>query len=273
MLELDKTREAALAECLNAIDAGADIELCLTRYPEHAQALLLYLELRTELLTLGRQPEPPVEAYQAGRLTLLEQVAPPPSQTTGRALVHAFGLRWKLIGEQMRAFASAGSDRLASPLARVAAVGAVLFLVGGGALGASAAGGFEPARQVLSALPLVDLASEEGEDISPQDAREAGPVPVDTDSELGGDLTPNDGEGLAPASEEETTDREEPPSAEQPVLVEPVPTEEPIGREEPTAEKEPVLKETPVLEETPVLSDGPVREEDPTLDQEPTLTK
>jgi hypothetical protein len=264
MLELDETREAALAECLNAIDAGADIEVCLARYPEHAQALHLYLELRTELLTLGRRPEPPAEVYQAGRLTLLEQVATPPSKTTGRALVHAFGLRWRLFGEQMRAFAAGGWDRLASPLARVAAVGAVLVLVGGGALGASAAGGFEPARQVLSALHLVDPPSEEGEDLSPQDAGEAGPV--DTDSELGGALIPIDGEGLDPRSEEEPT------PAEQPALAEPVLTEEPIGREEPTAEEEPARTEDPLLKETPVIIDVPGREEEPTLDEEPALT-
>lgn len=284
MIELDKTREAALAECLNAIDAGTDIEVCLARYPEHAQALRLYLELRSELLTLGRKPEPPAEAYQAGRLRLLEQVSSPPSKTPARALVHAFGLRWGMFEEQMRTFVTGRWDRLASPLARAGAVGALLLLVGGGALGASAAGGFEPARQVLSALHLIDPPSEEGEELSPQDAGGAVPVPVDTESERDGDLTPNDGEEIAPLSEEEPvpteepTDREkrageeEPTTAEQPALTEPVPTEEPTEREKRADDKEPVLKEIPMPTATPVISDGPVRENEPTLDEEPKLT-
>lgn len=284
MMELDETRESALAECLTALDAGADIEACLARYPEHAQALRLYLELRTELLTLGQRPEPPTQAYQAGRLTLLQQVAAPPSQTAGRALVHAFGLRWKLFGEQVRSFAAGRWNGLASPLARVAAAGAVLLLVGGGALGASAAGGFEPARQVLSALHLVDSPSEEGEALSPQDTGEAlspedagEAAPVDTDSALGDEPAPNDGGVLVPPSEEEPVDREEPRQQDEPpALVEPVPTDEPTDREKRGDEEPPVLTEppapTPELKEEPTDREKRGDEEEPAPDEKPNLT-
>ena len=79
-----------------------------------------------------------------------------------RPLMHAFGVRWRLplmhaFAVRWRlpladAFTMGGWNRLASPLARVAVVGAVLMLVGGGALGASAAGGFKPSQEVLSAV-------------------------------------------------------------------------------------------------------------------------
>lgn len=168
MNELNEQQEALLIECLQMMEGGADIETCLARYPQHAQALGPYLELRTQMLVLDR-PEPPTVAYAAGRQALLERLVNSPSPEAGRSLVHTFGIRWRMARERLHVLAVGGWNRLESPLARVAAVGALLFLLGGGALGASAAGGFEPARQVLSGLHIAYQPSESdwGEERNP----------------------------------------------------------------------------------------------------------
>lgn len=214
MNELNEQLEAILVECWETIDAGVDIETCLVRYPEHADALRPYLELRTQMLALER-PEPPAAAFATGRAALLERVAV--SRAPRRwSWAHAVGAVW---------------SRLDSPLARVAAVGALLFLLGGGALGASAAGGFQPARDVLSALPVVDLSpagehaaevnlpsggdqadeSTKGAGVSlPSDSGELPLPPQDGDEQRSpnaDDGATNAGEGIDNASEDAETGR------------------------------------------------------------------
>jgi len=150
--ELTTVQQRALAGCLHALGAGDDLEAALARYPEHAGALRPYLELRARLLA-AELPAPHPAAYQAGRQALLDRLA-------GRAVVAeaaasplaALVRRWRRIG---------------SPAFRLAAVGAAIGVLGLGALGASAAGGVGPGRDVLSALRIVP---DEDNDASPDGA-------------------------------------------------------------------------------------------------------
>ncbi len=143
MNELSEREQEALIECLAALEAGADVEACLAVRPEHAESLRPWLEFRAQLLG-SEVPTPPPAAIEAGREALLGRVAARPAPKAGRLPMR---FRWA---------------RSSSPLARVAAVAAVLVLLAGGALGASAGAGFEPARDVLSALPVIKLASPGG---------------------------------------------------------------------------------------------------------------
>ena len=143
MRELDKTQEAVLAECLQALDAGASVEDCLARYPQHANALRPYLELRARLLAI-EAPQPPATAYAAGRQTLLERLASPAPARS----------RWEAVRETL------SGGWLRSPLARAAVVGAVVFALAGGALGASAAAGVDQAQDVLSTLHIAAPSSQ-----------------------------------------------------------------------------------------------------------------
>jgi hypothetical protein len=138
MNELSESQREALIECLAALEAGADIEACLARRPEHAEILRPFLEFRARLLAVDIPAASPA-AFQAGREALLERVTAEP---VSRA-------RWSPVHVRR--------PRLASPLAQIAAAVAVLILLAGGALGVSAGVGFEPSRDVLSVLPVIDL--------------------------------------------------------------------------------------------------------------------
>ena len=82
MNELSESQQDALAECLEALEGGADLEACLTRWPEHAENLRPLLEFRAQLLA-SDVPTPPPAAFQAGREALLEKVAAKPASKTG----------------------------------------------------------------------------------------------------------------------------------------------------------------------------------------------
>lgn len=162
MDELNERLESRLIECLDSMDGGADLASCLARYPEDASWLRPYLELHLSL-RLAPLPEPSAAAYDAGRTRLLERLHALSETTVAHSagtrwampLVAAFGTRWGMLRAQLAGFFSGGWARADSPLARVAAVAALIFVLGGGALGASAAAGFQPARDVLAALPVV----------------------------------------------------------------------------------------------------------------------
>lgn len=153
MNELDKTKEAILIECLQALEGGADLADCLARYPQHADALRPYLELRAEILSL-EMPQPTAASYEAGRQALLERAVSAHAEEGKR-----LGRPWLLLPKSVRS------------LAGLAAVSFVLLLLAGGALGASAAGGFDPARDVLSALHIVGQQSQ-GDGVQSQNADE-----------------------------------------------------------------------------------------------------
>ena len=138
-----------LEECLRLLDGGASVEDCLSRYPAAAGDLRPYLELRASLTAAG-PVEPPAGAYEQGRSRLLSQLAAEPP-------VPAPASFWAGIVS----FCS-GEQRWGGGLARVAAGTVAVFVLGVGALGVSAAGGFEPARDalepardVLSALRII----------------------------------------------------------------------------------------------------------------------
>lgn len=147
--EMNRELANALIECLEALDGGADLESCLARFPHLAAELRPHLELRADLSSL-EGPVPSPAAYQQGRQALLERLGAAQASAVLPPLV-AQGGRWSLDGLlgrfRMKAFAT--------PVSRVAAAFGALFLLGG-AIGASAAAGFEPSRDVLSALHIVD---------------------------------------------------------------------------------------------------------------------
>lgn len=140
MNKLTRTQEIALIDCLRALEAGATIEHCLARFPQHASALGPHLELRARLLAI-EAPQPPAAAYDAGRQALLARLAAPS--------VASRSSRWAAL----RASLVTGWPR--SPLPRVAAAAALVLALAGGAVGASAAAGVDRAQDVLSALHVV----------------------------------------------------------------------------------------------------------------------
>ncbi len=188
MNELSETQETILIECLRAIDGGADIDECLARYPQHTDTLRPYLELHTRLQTL-EQPEPSAVAYAEGRQALLERIARQP-QETRRSPAHIVGA----LGGRLRSFAVGGW--MQAPLARVAVAGVLLFVLGGGALGASAAGGFQPSRDVLDALGVIEDPPPDPTDLPPQPEVDEHP---DANADEGAENA-DDGIGNAPAA-------------------------------------------------------------------------
>lgn len=147
--ELNHGLENALIECLEAIENGAGLEDCLARYPQLAQELRPNLELRTQMLAL-ELPAPSPAEYEQGRQALLGRLAGEQAKQVQPPLV-VQGVRWRLDNLLSRF----GLNGLATPMSRAAAAVGALFLLGG-AIGASAAVGFEPSRDVLSALHIVD---------------------------------------------------------------------------------------------------------------------
>jgi len=164
MKELDATEQRILADCLRALDQGEGVDDSLARYPEHAEALRPYLELRARLLAI-EQPVAPASALAAGRQALLDRLAgAAPAKRRPLLLEKLSGMIEPWFG-------------LSSPLARTAAAAVLLVLLAGGALGASAAAGVDPARDALSALPFIEPSGESEEAASPN--AEEGPGNAD----------------------------------------------------------------------------------------------
>ena len=136
MNELTPGRERMLEECLLLLDGGASVEDCLSLYPDAADALRPFLEMRATLTT-ARQFNPPPGAYEQGLSRLLSQVEAQPT-------VPAQDSFWSRI---TRFFS--GEQHWAGGLARAAVAIVALFALGLGGLSASAAGGFEPAQEAL----------------------------------------------------------------------------------------------------------------------------
>ncbi len=231
MAELSEQQEAILIECLEAIEAGADVETCLARFPEHGSTLRPYLDLHARLRAADK-PEPPATAYEAGRRTLIDRVVEEQVQRAhgsslqaagtrwGMPLVSAFGTRWSRFREALQNYTSSRSARLQSPLARVAAAAALLLVLGSGALGASAAVGFEPAREVLSTLQIVDYddAEDEGRiDGDKKEPNEGDEQPPSADKDEPESATP-------PASEKDDADETDPSPTVKPQEPEPTAT-------------------------------------------------
>ena len=101
MNQLDQLQEAALIECLRALDAGDGIEASLARHAGQAALLRPYLELRMRLLAI-EPPSPHPAGYQAGRQALLDRlVAPaaPPARARPIAwLLQPLAQSWTRIG-------------------------------------------------------------------------------------------------------------------------------------------------------------------------------
>ncbi len=289
MNELNETQQTILAELLQALDQGADIPACLARYPEHAEALRPYLEFRAGLLAT-EPPAPAAAAYEAGRQTLLGQLANQGVAAGPSSLVHAAGIRWRQLREQVRGNDGGGLRRFDSPLARAGAAGALIFALMGGALGASAAAGFQPAHDVLSALRIV-----EPDDGDKSAQREE---PKDRDGKDGGEdevgkpeATPTPkldiGEPKPEATPTPKPDGAEPtakkPAAEQPREKKPEPTATPKREDRPAAtatprrEDRPAPTATPKREPTktprPVEPTKTPKPVEPTKTPEPTPTK
>ncbi len=171
MNELTPERERMLEECLQLLDHGMDLEECLERYLDDADELRPFLELRASLLS-ERLAEPPAGAYGAGRSRLLEQLAISrevrTAKTSPSSLISGLFANQRVPG---------------GAFVRTAAGVVAVLALGIGALSASAAGGFEPARDalepardVLRALHIVPDADEPKE-------RESDQRPSDGDSE------------------------------------------------------------------------------------------
>jgi hypothetical protein len=180
---LTRNQQAALTECLRALDSGAGMDECLARYPADSALLRPYLELRARLRD-GPAPEPPPLAYQAGRQALVDRVT---AERQDRAA--SSGIRRSIPAGLL-----AGWRSLPAPLAAAAAVIAVLVL-GGGVLGAASAAGVPPARDVLSALRIVD------NDGSTDEAASNGAGAPDEDAAGQGDTVPPVEPPVAPPHE------------------------------------------------------------------------
>ena len=74
-----------LEDCLLLLDGGASLEDCLSRYPDAADDLRPFLELRVSL-TATVQLEPPPGAYEQGRARLLSQLEEQPSDQASISL-------------------------------------------------------------------------------------------------------------------------------------------------------------------------------------------
>ncbi len=160
-----------LEECIQLLDGGASLDECLQRYPDDAEELRPYLELRADLLS---EPlaEPPAGAYGAGRSRLLEQLA---MSREARATTAS---PWSLVAGVFTDHRLPGGA-----LFRAAAGVAAVLALGIGALGASAAGGFEPARNALEpARDLLRTLHIVPDDAEPRE-RESEQRPSDVDSD------------------------------------------------------------------------------------------
>lgn len=120
----------ALTESIREIETrGASIEDCLARYPEHADSLRLNLTL-WQGLNASEKAQPAYAGQQRGQQRLLAELA-----------------------DSIRPRQGGIPSVLAPAVARVAAMLAALAVIGGGAVGASAAlGGPNLAEQVLSTV-------------------------------------------------------------------------------------------------------------------------
>jgi hypothetical protein len=177
MNTLNDKLQAILVELLTALDGGASVEACLARYPNEAHTLRPYLELHTELL--GQEtPGPSAADYDAGRQALLERLSSSPAPEAGFSLRDAAVAAWTRLRRGVRRF-DLGGTGLQPALMRVAAVGAIFLLIGGGTLGASAAAGFRPSRAVLSSVGLIERDSASGVHVEGDD--DAAATPRDDD--------------------------------------------------------------------------------------------
>ena len=266
MTELTETEQTILEEYLESLYAGGDIESCLARHPQHSEALRPFLELNARMFNLD-QPEPPADAYEAGKQALLERIAASPSTEGRGGLVAAFGLTWGKLSEQIQASVTGGWNRLGSPLARIAAVSALVFALGGGALGASAGFGFQPAREVLSALNVMDEPSHEEEADSASDEEIAEPPASDHDGEEPVDEEERDNSGTGNADDPDhidKTDNSGPGNADDPDHIDETDNSGPGNADDPDH-----------IDETdnsgPGNADGPVDEEEPVHEHDPVL--
>lgn len=160
-----------LEECLRLLDSGSSLEDCLSRYPDAADDLRPFLELRASL-TAATQLDPPAGAYEQGRSRLLSQLEAQPATRVSTSF-------WSEIAHFF-----SGDRRWGGGLAR-AAVGVVaVFVLGLGALGVSAAGGFEPARDALEpardVLSRLRIISDDNE--TERDAQDERPTERQTDA-------------------------------------------------------------------------------------------
>jgi hypothetical protein len=142
--------ERILAELLELIDNGADPESCLARYPQYAEALRPHLELNARLMS-QELPVPAFASYEAGREAMLAELAT--AGVAGPAGRTAL-MGWKKLWHAVAPLPS-GWGRITSPVARMVAVVVGIVVLTGGALGASAAVGFKPSRQVLSTVGMM----------------------------------------------------------------------------------------------------------------------
>lgn len=273
MTELTSHQERILIECLQALDEGVTLADCLARYPNDAAALRPYLDLRARLRPAG-VVEPSAAAYAAGRQALLEQVAAAPVKSA--PVDFSAGVRWRSVAESVRGILFGGGARWQPAFARVAAVMAVVVVVGGGALGASAAGGFEPARRALSpardVLEALHIVDERTEEPAPPDAADDGPVGRDGDTPVvddGDGDAADDAPGVAPCR---TDDRDT--SCADRVDDEPRPTQTPTRDALPTETHRDLQPTEPrratVTPTEPLRSDEPVRDEPNSPDPRPT---
>ena len=172
MNDFTKNDEAILIECLRALDAGTSLDECLARYPGRAAVLRPYLELESSLRS-SQAPVPSPQAFEHGRQALLDSVAGAARAGQRETLVAAAGTRWRLVQQRLTASMAGGWSGL-RPLARAAAVVVAAGLIAGGALGASAAAGVQPAHDVLSALRIVQSEPESDQTPSPNSDEGAG---------------------------------------------------------------------------------------------------
>jgi hypothetical protein len=246
MYELTSEQEAILAECLKAMEEGQGLEACLARFPQDAHALRPYLHMHEELL--GTEvPEPTAAMYQSGREALLLAVAGGGASSASTMLVGSgagAGLA-SLVAAVQRWFA--GGVRIAGrPAVPGLAAVALVVLLGGGALGASAAAGFGPAQAVLSSLGMMDPPGDDGSKLVEDDG-DKDEEPAETETEEpkktpASVVAPKATPTADKPGEAVPTDKPQPTVAptKQPDHPKPSPTRAPVPTEQPDPEPIPV---------------------------------
>lgn len=139
LVELTGTQERILIDCFRAIDTGSSAEECFDRYPQRAESLRGYVDLRSQLLA-HRATDPSPVVFASGREALLARVIRPLANghpgSAGPQAHLARGPFWR-------------------PAARVGVAGALLFAMAGCALGVSATAGGDRLSNVLPPIPTM----------------------------------------------------------------------------------------------------------------------
>ena len=185
-----------LEKCLRLMRAGASIEECLERFPEHADDLRSKLALASQL-TQAEPASPPAEAIQRGKNRLTAALAAWRDPRTVKLVGISFGSPMPLL-------------RRLSPAYQVAAVLGAVVLMASAVMGASAAGGpgsFFPFGSSSSSEVPVPVNHDVGDDADEDDDNADGdgtvtPTPTPDDDDADEDSDDGEADDTDEADEE-----------------------------------------------------------------------